>query len=430
MKRVAIAVAVLLGLAATLHLSGGWRAAADSVAMFLRGDASHEKRAERDTQTGASDDTSGGGARIVPRSLGALGPSSGLTNAASIDLLNRDPNAQLAAAQARFERASEVLDAYRRHTQYPFDSRPAREHQDQMYPNAPVVEDQKLKNPGQKASQSIFLRTSQERVYAQGNESILISVAALDANGNTYPITFSRAIAHDPPKDGKPPRRNPVAFPINDLGQHGDTSANDLIYSARLIPAQQGFANFHGNIRVELNVAVGEQTGFLYFDVFYTPDPPAVWRGAMREALERGSLNFYLPIEVRTAGRYVITARVDDAKGQPFALINFNDELASGSREVKLNLFGKLLVDEAPAFPLTIRDVDGFLLLPDSDPDRALMQRLAGKQHVSRSYATSAFSDAEWDSEERRRYLEEYGRDVETARAYLEHVRRTMKPNP
>ena len=127
-------------------------------------------------------------------------------------------------------------------------------------------------------------------------------------------------------------------------------------------------------------------------------------------------------------GRYVVTGRVDDAKGQPFALISFNNEIAKGTQEIKLNLFGKLLVDEKPAFPLTLRDVDGFLLIPDADPDRALMARREGRLHTSRSYPLSAFSETEWDSDERRRYIEEYGRDVESARAHLEHVRRTMKP--
>ena len=73
-------------------------------------------------------------------------------------------------------------------------------------------------------------------------------------------------------------------------------------------------------------------------------------------------MNFYLKAQVRDAGRYVVTGRVDDAKGQPFALISFNDELSAGPKEIKLNLFGKLLIDEKPAFPLTLRDVDGFLL--------------------------------------------------------------------
>ena len=56
------------------------------------------------------------------------------------------------------------------------------------------------------------------------------------------------------------------------------------------------------------------------------------------------------------------------------------------------------------------------------------MPRLPSKVLVSRVYPLTVFSEAEWDSEERARYLAEYGRDVESARAHLEHVRRTMKP--
>ncbi len=426
MKRgVGIAVAVAVVLLA-VQAGGGWRALADTVSDWIDG---RDAAARAKALTSANARDVGAGFAVTPRAPGAVPTAQARAlSANTINTVNNDPNAQLSNAQERFDRTREIYENYRRQTAYPFDSRPAREHADQMYPNVPVVEDQKLKNPGQKPSQNIRLRTSQERVYAQGAETVLFTVAALDADGVAQPIVFTRAIAHDPPKDGKPSKRNAIAFPFNDEGAIGDASASDFIYSARLSPAQQGFANFHGNIRVELHVKIAEQTGFLFFDVLYTPDPPAVWRAAMREVLENGSLNFYLPIEVRTAGRYVVTARVDDAKGQSFALINFNNELSVGAKDVKLNLFGKLLVDEAPAFPLTIRDIDGFLLIPDADPDRALMSRLMGKQHVTRSYALTSFSEAEWDSEERRRYLEEYGKDVESARAHLEHVRRSMKP--
>jgi hypothetical protein len=428
MKRgagIAIALAAVL---LAVQAGGGWRALADIATDWLDGRA--DSRAAALAHANARD--VGAGFAITPRAPGAEGATNN-TNArtpstTALNVINNDPNAQLAAAQQRFDRTREIYDNYRKQTAYPFESRPAREHADQMYPNKPVVEDQKLKNPGQKPSQNIRLRTSQERVYVQGAETVLFTVAALDGDGVAQPVVFTRAIAHDPPKDGQPSKRNAIAFPFSDDGTNGDAAGNDFTYSARLSPAQQGFANFHGNIRVELHLKVAEQTGFLFFDVFYTPEPPAVWRGAMREALENGSLNFYLPIDVRTAGRYVVTARIDDAKGQPFALVSFNDELGKGVKDVKLNLFGKLLVDEQPAFPLTLRDIDGFLLIPDADPDRALMQRLQGKQHVTRSYALNSFSETEWDSEERRRYLEEYGKDVESARAHLEHVRRSMKP--
>jgi hypothetical protein len=368
-----------------------------------------------------------GGAGVVPRHPGNA-PPSGQSDPLAMAAAGGDPQAQEALWSQRFARAQEVLDHYRKHTQYPFESRPAREHADQMFPNRAVVEREKLANPGQKPSPNVRIISGQERVYVAGAETVLFTVSAVDEDGATLPLTISRAIALDPPKDGKPSRRNAVSVPFNDDGAGGDAVAGDGIWSTRLAPATQGFAGHFGTIRVELFLKVGEQTGYKFFDIFYTPDPPAVWIGGVREAVEAGSLNFYLKADVQRPGRYVVTGRIDDGKGQPFALVSFNQELARGAQEIRLNLFGKLLVDETPAFPLSLRDVDGFLLIPDADPDRALMPRREGRLHVSRSYPLSAFSETEWDSEERRRYIEEYGRDVESARAHLEHVRRSMKP--
>lgn len=410
-----IAVAVLLVAGA----GGGWWALkqADSDAA----QAAHKLAAG----LGMDATQSTTGANVQPRHPGMTA----MTNA-SLDAqaeASLDPKAQLALWSQRLSRAEEVLENYRKQTTYPFESRPAREHADQMYPNRPIVDDSRLKNPGQKPSDGVRIRTSQERVYVAGNETVLFTVSAIDTQGNPLPLAVTRAIAQDPPLDGKPSKRNSITVPFNDDGANGDVVAGDTVVSARLNPATQGFAGHAGTIRVELNLKVNDESGFVFFDIFYTPDPPAVWSGGIREVVEAGSLNFYLKTQVRDAGRYVITGRIDDAKGQPFALITFNDELAAGAREVKLNLFGKLLVDEKPTFPLALRDVDGFLLKPNTDPDRALMPRLPGRLLVTKSYALSAFSEAEWNSEERARYLAEYGKDVASARAHLDHVRKTLQ---
>jgi hypothetical protein len=161
---------------------------------------------------------------------------------------------------------------------------------------------------------------------------------------------------------------------------------------------------------------VGGKQGFVLFDVIYTPELPAVWSGPVREAVEDGSLVYYLKADVRTAGRYVVSGRVDDAKGQPFALASFNDVLPAGPVEIRLNVFGKLLRDQQPAMPLTLRDVDGFLLKENVDPDRALMPRLEGKVLTGQKRALTQFSDAEWQSEERSRHLTEFSKDVALAR--------------
>ena len=94
---------------------------------------------------------------------------------------------------------------------------------------------------------------------------------------------------------------------------------------------------------------------------------------------------------------------------------------------VKLNLFGKSLVDEKPVFPLPLRDVDGLLLKPATDPGRAQMPRLPGRLVMTKNYALSSFSEAEWNSEERARYLAEYSKHIESVRAPLGHVRKTLQ---
>jgi hypothetical protein len=141
----------------------------------------------------------------------------------------------------------------------------------------------------------------------------------------------------------------------------------------------------------------------------------------VREVLdEKGSLQLYLGMEVRKAGRYVVAGRVDDESGVPFAYVSFNEELKEGTQEVKLTIAGNLVHDEAPTFPLKLRDVEGFLLKEAGDPDRELMAALRGYVHTTREYPQEAFSTAEWQSEERERYVKEYTRDVEEAQAQLD----------
>ena len=72
-----------------------------------------------------------------------------------------------------------------------------------------------------------------------------------------------------------------------------------------------------------------------------------------------------------------------------------------------------------PRFPLRLRDIDAFLLREDTDPDRALIPRVEGEAHVTRRHRLTDFSAEEWQSDERARYLAEFGRDVEQARAEL-----------
>ena len=328
---------------------------------------------------------------------------------------------QLALWRGRYERAEHTYATYRDATRYPYDSRPISEHPDQIRPFAPIAEEVKLINAKGEVVKGVRLRTTQERVFLSGAESVKFTVAAVDESGRSLPLVVRGASAQTIPDSRTPIKLIQTSVRFADDGSGGDDVALDGTYSGVLTPANQGFRAYSGTIRLLAEVASEAQQGVVQFDVVYSPDAPATWAG-VREALEGGSLNFYVKANVRQAGRYVVSGRVDDANGVPFALLQFNEEVAAGNREFRLQVFGALVVDKNPTFPLRLRDVDGFLLVPDQFPDRATMARQVGVVHVSAKYPKERFSAAEWTSEERQRYLAEYGKDAETARRQVEDL--------
>ena len=359
--------------------------------------------------------TSAGG----PGFSGAVGAGGAAGGPFSAAQLARQ--AELALAQGRYERAEQVYSSYRDATRYPPESRPIDEHPDQVRPFAPVAEEILMRKANGEAVKSIRIRTTQERVFMSGAETVKFTIEAVDDSGAVLPMVVTSAAAQSLPESTTPVNLIRTAVAFTDDGTGADDQAGDNRHSARLKPSQQGFAEFSGTIRLLAQINVKGDAGVVHFDVVYTPDMPASWAG-VREALEKGSLNFYLKVNVLRAGRYVASARVDDASGQPFALLQFNDEVGAGPQEFKLTLFGALVRDKRPTFPLQLRDVEGYLLLADKFPDRQMMARQTGVVHRSRAYSPDQFSDAEWTSEERERYLAEYGKDAEAARLDVEKL--------
>ncbi len=330
----------------------------------------------------------------------------------------RNRAAQLVLWQGRYERAEQVYANYRDATRYPHDSRPLTENPDQVRPFAIITEDTKLRGPNGEPIKGLRLRTTQEKVFASGADSVKLTVQAVDDTGAPLQLTIASASAQSVAESKVLAQAISTKIMFTDDGQGADNAAGDGTYSTRLVPSTQGFANYAGTVRVLAQLTANGQQGIAHFDVIYNPDNPATWTG-VREAVEAGSLNFYFKVQVNQAGRYVASARVDDANGQPFALLQFNDDVAAGAREFKMKVFGALIHDKRPAFPLRVRDVEGFLLFENRYPDRAMMARQAGLVHTSGRYSVDNFAPTEWTSEERERYLAEYARDAERARAEI-----------
>jgi hypothetical protein len=335
----------------------------------------------------------------------------------------RERAAQVALWQERLARATQSLDTYRQHTRYPPGSRPASEQPDQLRPYDPVTEDHALKKPGESPDTSVKLRTTQERLFLQGEESTRLTVALLDNNGQAQPLRVVRAAVREITPNNQGSLFPNVPVPFNDEGTDGDAAADDRVHSARLQPSAQGFAGLTGQLRLEVHLehrgANGLAQGFTYFDVYVTALPPATWAGPVRESTDGGSLNFDLPVQVREPGRYVVTGVVDDAAGRPYAHLTYNDVLPAGNGRFRLMLFGKLMHDAPPAFPLALRDVVAFRLREEGHPDRLLMPQRTGRVHVSARHALTSFSNDEWSDDARQRYLAELSSDVEEAKRRL-----------
>lgn len=319
---------------------------------------------------------------------------------------------------SNYQLADHILCSYRATSQYPFSSRPISENPDQVHPNELVTEQRPMHLDGGGANPDVQIQTSQSRVYMASNEAVAFSLRAVDARGQVLPLVITRALAQGITYRGT--RGTPqVSVPFVDDGSGADPVPNDGAFAGVLSPGQTGLAGFAGTIRTQVNYSVNGKAGSAIYDVIYTPELPAVWSGQPREALDNGSLDFILPLDVRMPGRYVISGRVDDAKGRPFALLTFNDILGPGPNQIKLLMFGKLMRDQDAALPLTLRDVDGYLLKEGTDPDRAMLPRLEGKVYTSKTTSNKGFSEAEWQSEERTRYLTEFSKDVASAKAEL-----------
>lgn len=324
--------------------------------------------------------------------------------------------------QGRLERARDALQGYEQSARYPHASRPAREHPDQLQPFDPVAEERPLRMPGGTATQGVKLVTSQERTFLAGGESSRVTLGLQDAAGRPLPLRVLRAVLQEVTPPGRTASTPAFVMPVNDQGQLGDAVAGDGVFTATVQPVAQGFAGYAGLLRLELHLDHAGQPGFLFFDFIVSPEQAARWRPGVRESLENGSLVFRLQAEVLLPGRYVVSARVDDASGRTVALAMFNHELPRGVQDIALPVFGRLVHDEQPAFPLRLRDVEAFLLKPDTYPDRVMLPRLAGVVHTSRAYALADFSPALWTSAERERYLAELGKDVAEAEQALQQL--------
>ncbi len=316
-----------------------------------------------------------------------------------------DDAAERSLWEKRLARAKKTLDTYIEATHYPPDSRPMSEHPDLRAPHHVEPAHMPLARDDRKLTDA-RVNLEQDRFFLVGNDTVNFQITCENSDGPA-PCEVLSARTSVPPSEAKGAVPPAVDVPF--------ASAAQGIAAASFRPSQQGYANFHGTIRVAIELRVRNESGSASFDVQYTPTAPAAFTGKVREALDGGSLDFFVEMDVTKAGRYLLSGRVDDAAGKTFAYVTFNDELPPGRQEARLQVFGKLVHDQNATSPFRLRDIEGYLLEENTFPDREIMAGMDGVVLTSRAYKMSDFSDDDWDSADKQRHLAEFRKDVSEA---------------
>jgi hypothetical protein len=316
----------------------------------------------------------------------------------------------MALLEERLERAQSHLARYREATKYPPTSQPIAAQPGQAVPHSVPPTRLPLVGLDGKPSDKTAVILRQDYFYLAGSETVTLSVECGTIEG-TVPCEIMSSTA----KALGGTQRADVPF---------TPEAGGVLHAAMFQPGSEGFADYHGPIRVELTIRIAGEPGTAAFDLEYTAKPPAVFTGRFSEKLVKGSLVLGAELQVEKPGRYVLAARVDDSTGRSFGYVAFNDELPKGRAEAELVVFGKLILDEKAVAPFRLRDVEGFLLKEDVYPDRELLPTLEDVVYTTKSYREQDFSDEEWQSDERQRHLDEFERDVERAKSELEDAKR------
>ncbi len=318
-----------------------------------------------------------------------------------------------AIAERRLERARHTLDGYLLGTRYPPGARPLSEKPDLQKPHTVAKRTQPLAREDRKVTKA-RVTLEQDRLYLVGDEVARLAVSCATSEGPRQ-CEVLRAEARVPETMPQAATMPPARVVFADEGT-GNTAAT------LFAPAKEGFGGYHGPIVVTLDLRIDGEEGSAQFNLVYTPAAPARFTGEVREVLENGSLCLYVGVAVDKPGRYIVVGRVDDADGDGFGYLEHNDPLGAGAQEVKMCIFGKLVLDESARSPFVLRDVEGYLLKEDTYPDRELMPAREGPFYTTKAYGESVFSDAEWQSEEKDRHVKEFTKDVKEAEAELEEA--------
>jgi hypothetical protein len=174
-----------------------------------------------------------------------------------------------------------------------------------------------------------------------------------------------------------------VSPDYNDDGRDGDETAKDNIYTFKWRPMKQDW----GQMLIEVDIQYGQgKKGTITSSFFSSPGKPAEAGNVFREIVADGSLVVHATISVIKPGNYHIEANLKEAAdGNFISFATFDGSLKSGTQEVELLFFGKIINDKGYDGPYILTDVRGHRVNLAIDPswheqgEEGLKKMLAAK---------------------------------------------------
>jgi hypothetical protein len=144
-----------------------------------------------------------------------------------------------------------------------------------------------------------------------------------------------------------------------------------------------------------------------HYNLQYTPTSgaPASFTGVFSDSIVDGSLVVRTGLDVTLPGHYIIDCNLYDASNAPVGWTHWKGDLAAGGAGADLSFFGKVLVDANAKGPFHIGQLRGARFDPGHVPDLAQIRAFDGS-YATRAYATTDFSDVEYDSPDKQRMLQ------------------------
>ncbi|MCB1160858.1 MAG: hypothetical protein KDK45_25370, partial [Leptospiraceae bacterium] len=254
---------------------------------------------------------------------------------------------------------------------------------------------------------------------------IVITLECRDSSNKAIPIRIdNHAMYHYKEWDGTKTQAHNADYTDNGTG--ADLMANDNIYTFTWRP----MSNHWGQMFLEVDITYSpeDKKAHIVAAFFSSPRKPAEFTNYFREVIEDGSLVIYAGISVYTSGSYNIQANLKDVNGNYIAYATEDVKLSTGSQEVRLLFYGKILRDAEARSPYTLTSLRGYRenlpfdpeLFGDpspkalkiiqsaktTEPDKEIIP-IFKEEHKTKEYSLDEFSDKEWQSPEKDRRIQE-----------------------